>query len=154
MLLSKKQECNSNAWNPYTFLSPSNILYVGGETEKNEYYTIESTTKEDDINKFVNKKSSDCKFLITTYDSCNKLLNNKFDFKIGDEAHHLVGLEKDTNKGYDAFHNINSKKSLFMTATEKVIENNRTNKVIMNKCKYNILIHFQIFYLIPFYLNY
>jgi len=105
-----------------------NILYIGGETEKNENYTIESTTKEDDINIFVNKKSSDCKFLITTYDSCNKLSNINFDFKIGDEAHHLVGSEFEKTK--DSFHKIKSNKSLFMTATEKVIENNRTNKVI------------------------
>ena len=70
----------------------------------------------------------ECKFLITTYESCNKLLNNKFDFKIGDEAHHLVGSTEEKTK--DAFHKIKSNKSLFMTATEKVIENNRTNKVI------------------------
>lgn len=113
-----------------------NILYIGGETEKNENYTIESTTKEDDINKFVNKKSSDCKFLITTYDSCNKLSNNKFDFKIGDEAHHLVGSEFEKTK--DSFHKIKSKKSLFMTATEKVVENNRTNKVIYSMDDKNI----------------
>jgi len=113
-----------------------NILYIGGETEKNENYTIESTTKEDDINKFVNKKSSDCKFLITTYDSCNKLSNNKFDFKIGDEAHHLVGSEFEKTK--DSFHKIKSNKSLFMTATEKVIENNRTNKVIYSMDDKNI----------------
>lgn len=113
-----------------------NILYIGGETEKNENYTIESTTREDNINKFINKKSSDCKFLITTYDSCNKLSNNKFDFKIGDEAHHLVGSEFEKRK--DSFHKIKSKKSLFMTATEKVIENNRTNKVIYSMDDKNI----------------
>lgn len=113
-----------------------NILYIGGETEKNENYTIESTTKEDDINIFVSKKSSDCKFLITTYDSCNKLLINKFDFKIGDEAHHLVGSEFEKTK--DSFHKIKSNKSLFMTATEKVIENNRTNKVIYSMDDKNI----------------
>jgi predicted helicase len=105
-----------------------NILYIGGETEKNENYTIESTTKEDNINKFINKKSSDCKFVITTYDSCHKLSNNVFDFKIGDEAHHLVGREFEKTK--NSFHKIKSNKSLFMTATEKVIDNNRTNKVI------------------------
>ena len=105
-----------------------NILYIGGETEKNELYTIKSTTNEDYINKFINRKSYDCKFLITTYDSCNKLYNNKFDFKIGDEAHHLVGSEFEKTK--ESFHKIKSNKTLFMTATEKVIENNRTNRVI------------------------
>ena len=110
------------------FNNHKNILYIGGETENNESYIIESTTNEYDINVFINTKSSECKFLITTYESCNKLLNNKFDFKIGDEAHHLVGSTEEKTK--DAFHKIKSNKSLFMTATEKVIENNRTNKVI------------------------
>ena len=115
-----------------------NILYIGGDTEENENYKIESTTKEDEITKFVNNKSSECKFLITTYDSCNKLLNINiiFDFKIGDEAHHLVGSEFDKTK--DSFHKIKSNKSLFMTATEKVIENNRTNKVIYSMDDENI----------------
>ena len=119
--------------------NPKNILYIGGETEKNENYTIESTTKEDKINKFINSGkplSSDCKFLITTYDSCNKLYDIKFDFKIGDEAHHLVGSEFEKTK--DSFHKIKSKKSLFMTATEKVVENNRTNKVIYSMDDKNI----------------
>lgn len=95
-----------------------NILYIGGE----------DGVKENDINKFFNKKSDDCKFFITTYDSCHKLLNYEFDFKIGDEAHHLVG--SDFEKTKDSFHKIKSNKTLFMTATEKVIENNKTNKVI------------------------
>ena len=112
------------------FNNYKNILYVGGELEINENYIIESTTKEDDINKFINKKSRECKFVITTYSSCNLLsnININFDFKIGDEAHHLVGSESEKTK--EAFHKIKSNKSLFMTATEKVIENNRTNKVI------------------------
>jgi len=95
-----------------------NILYIGGE----------DGVKENDINKFFNKKSDDCKFFITTYDSCHKLLNYEFDFKIGDEAHHLVGSYFEKTK--DSFHKIKSNKTLFMTATEKVIENNKTNKVI------------------------
>jgi len=107
-----------------------NILYIGGEKEKNENYIIESTTKEENINDFVNKKSNDCKFLITTYDSCSKLSNIKFDFKIGDEAHHLVG--SDCEKTKESFHKIKSNKTLFMTATEKVIENNRMNKYLPN----------------------
>jgi superfamily II DNA or RNA helicase len=96
----------------------NNILYIGGE----------DGVKENDINKFFNKKSDECKFFITTYDSCHKLLNYEFDFKIGDEAHHLVG--SDFEKTKDSFHKIKSNKTLFMTATEKVIENNKTNKVI------------------------
>jgi predicted helicase len=118
------------------FNNHENILYVGGETENNENYIIHSTTKENDINKFINKKSSSCKFIITTYDSCYKLTNYNFDFKIGDEAHHLVGSEFEKTK--DSFHKIKSIKSLFMTATEKVIENNKTNKVIYSMDDKNI----------------
>jgi superfamily II DNA or RNA helicase len=118
------------------FNNHRNILFIGGETEKNENYSIESTNNEDDITKFINKKSSDCKFVITTYDSCHKLSKINFDFKIGDEAHHLVGCEFEKTK--DSFHKIKSNKSLFMTATEKVIENNRTNKVIYSMDDKNI----------------
>jgi predicted helicase len=118
------------------FNNHKNILYVGGETEKNELYTIKSTTKEVDINNFINEKSSDCKFLITTYSSCNLLSNYNFDFKIGDEAHHLVGSEIEKTK--NSFHKIKSNKTLFMTATEKVVENNRTNKVIYSMDDINI----------------
>ena len=118
------------------FNNHENILYVGGETEKNKLYTIESTTNDSHIYKFVNKKSYDCKFIITTYISCNLLLNYSFDFKIGDEAHHLVGSEFEKTK--DSFHKIKSNKTLFMTATEKVVENNRTNKVIYSMDDINI----------------
>jgi len=122
------------------FNNHKNILYVGGNTEyiyeNNENYTIKSTTKEDEINNFVSKKTSECKFIITTYDSCNKLSNIEFDLKIGDEAHHLVGCEFEKTKDY--FHKIKSNKSLFMTATEKIIENNRTNKIIYSMDDKNI----------------
>ena len=99
------------------FNNNKNILYVGGKY-----------TNKEDIKTFINKKSFNCKFIITTYDSCHKLLDIKFDFKIGDEAHHLVGSESEKTK--DNFHKIKSKKSLFMTATEKIIENNKNNKVL------------------------
>ena len=49
--------------------------------------------------------------------------------KIGDEAYYLVGCEnEDIEKSYILFHKINSVKTLFMTATEKIIENKLTNK--------------------------
>ncbi len=60
-------------------------------------------------------------FVVSTYHSCDTLLEDAFDFKIGDEAHHLVGAS--TDKGFRSFHRIRSKKTLFMTATEKVVEN-------------------------------
>lgn len=99
------------------FNNYNNILYVGGESENN----INSTTNIDEINKFINNKNINCKFIITTYSSCHLLSNNTFDFKIGDEAHHLVGYNNEITK--NSFHKIKSDKTLFMTATEKIIEN-------------------------------
>lgn len=111
------------------FNNVNNILYIGGETEYNENYKILSTTNKDEITKFINKKTNNFKFVITTYSSCNLLSENYyFDFKIGDEAHHLVGSEYEKTK--DSFHRIKSNKTLFMTATEKIIENNKTNKIL------------------------
>ena len=108
------------------FNNHKNILYVGGEND----YNIISTTDLDIINEFINNESTECKFIITTYTSCYLLVNIKFDLKIGDEAHHLVGCNLEKTK--DFFHKINSVKTLFMSATEKVIENNDDNKYSMD----------------------
>ena len=103
------------------FPNINNILFVGGN-EKN----INSTNDIDKIINFINKFNNETRFVISTYHSCHLLVddNIKFDLKIGDEAHHLVGIEKENNKGFRSFHKIYSEKSLFMTATEKFIENN------------------------------
>jgi predicted helicase len=65
-------------------------------------------------------------FIISTYHSLYKFINIKFDFKIGDEAHHLVGVsiekEKEELKKFTLFHKIKSTKTLFMTATPKIID--------------------------------
>jgi len=101
----------------------SNILFIGSE--------LSATTNEDKIKEFINTENilSSCKFVITTYISSYLVSDNyNFDLKIGDEAHHLVGTESEKTK--ESFHKIKSNKTLFMTATEKVIENNRTNKVL------------------------
>jgi superfamily II DNA or RNA helicase len=106
------------------FPNKKNILFVGGDC--NEY--INATKDKIKLIDFMKAKdlhSSDPKFVITTYHSCHLLtgLNITFDLKIGDEAHHLVGLDKDDErKGFRLFHKIKSHKTLFMTATEKTIE--------------------------------
>lgn len=90
---------------------------------------IGSTTNENKIRIFM---ESDLKYkiIVTTYDSCYKILKISeqlkfiFDMKIGDEAHHLVCCKKEDKKTYDKFHLILSKKTLFMTATEKIIKDN------------------------------
>ena len=110
------------------FPNKTNILFVGGD----ETDGIKLSTDKTEIIKFLNNNlNSQPKFVITTYHSCH-LLNDRdivFDFKIGDEAHHLVGIEKEENRGFRLFHKINSSKTLFMTATEKTIET-RTNREI------------------------
>lgn len=119
------------------FNNPDNILYIGGENEYNEEYTIQATTNNNDIIRFINRESEHCKFIITTYSSCNLLIDNfYFDFKIGDESHHLVGSEFEKTKY--SFHKIKSKKTLFMTATEKIIENNKTSKILFSMDDENI----------------
>ena len=106
------------------FPKHSNILCIGGDKIAN----ITFTTNKEQIKLFLN--SDETRFIITTYHSCNLLVDKDIivDFKIGDEAHHLVGIEKDNEKGFVKFHDINSKKSMFMTATEKSLCIN-TNKI-------------------------
>jgi len=95
------------------------ILCIG---TKRKLDGIKFTTKERDIHSFIKENKS--YFIITTYTSCHLLTTYTFDFKIGDEAHHLVGESKESKeKGYVKFHNIASSKTLFMTATEKLIDN-------------------------------
>jgi superfamily II DNA or RNA helicase len=89
------------------FPDENNILFVGGDK-----------TNKKEIIRFL--ASYGVKFIVTTYHSCECLLDINVDFKAGDEAHHLVGPEKDT--GFRSFHKIPSTKTLFMTATEKTID--------------------------------
>jgi predicted helicase len=110
------------------FPNKNNILFVGGD----ENDGIKSTTDKKQIIHFLNNNlNAEPKIVISTYHSCHLLVdtNIMFEFKIGDEAHHLVGIEREEDKGFRLFHKINSVKSLFMTATEKTIEM-RTNKEI------------------------
>ena len=128
------------------FPNKNNILCVGGSNYK-------STTNINTIKQFLNNNSqhniTNCKFIITTYASCHLLtyenINYNFDFKVGDEAHHLVGVlevnndtedikniedieeKKASAKMYKQFHNIKSRKTLFMTATEKMVSNRKKN---------------------------
>ena len=103
-----------------------NILFVGGNNTNKE---IQQTTDKNSIIHFMGKQNEPV-FIVTTYHSCYLLIDNEisFDFKIGDEAHHLVGVEEyDEEKGFRLFHKIKSTKTLFMTATEKIIDTNSQN---------------------------
>ena len=110
------------------FPNKSNILFVGGDENDN----IKSTTDKSKILMFLRHNINDePKFIISTYHSCNLLVDDyiKVEFKIGDEAHHLVGIETEENRGFRSFHKIYSTKTLFMTATEKIVET-KSNKVV------------------------
>ena len=118
------------------FPNKTNILFVGGD----ETDGIKSSTDKTEIIKFLNNNlNSQPKFVISTYHSCHLLVDKDiaFEIKIGDEAHHLVGIEREENRGFRLFHKIISSKTLFMTATEKTIET-RTNKEIYSMEDENI----------------
>jgi predicted helicase len=103
------------------FPNKQNILFIGSHQDND----IKSTTNKIEIKNFLDKSRNQPIFIITTYHSSHLLVDNdfKFDFKIGDEAHHLVGIEKDEeNKKFLSFHKIKTNKSLFMTATEKIVK--------------------------------
>jgi predicted helicase len=98
------------------------ILLIGGEyNQKDMCHTR--------INRFLSNPQQHGTFVITTYKSSHLLVHNsiKFDFKIGDEAHHLVSikdieyLHELSHHKYVMFHKITSTKSLFMTATERSV---------------------------------
>jgi len=111
------------------FPNKNNILFVGGEKQDG----IESTTSKNNIKEFI-INNDDFKFIITTYHSCYLLIDDdiQFNFKIGDEAHHLVGIDKEEERGFRLFHKIISEKALFMTATEKIIERKNYNNFSMD----------------------
>ena len=99
------------------FTDRKNILCVGSNYETN-------------IKNIINFLEGDG-IIITTYHSAKKILSLdiEFDFKIGDECHHLVGEKFKPSKSeikeisdFKKFLEIKSKKSLFMTATPKFIK--------------------------------
>ena len=122
------------------YQNKNNILLIGGD----EYDNIQKATNYtiDDISNFINKNKTNLPvFIISTYHSCNNLVDENIcvDFKVGDEAHHLVGIENENNKGFRKFHKITSTKSIYLTATEKIIDTdndisveNKSNKYSMN----------------------
>lgn len=99
-------------------VSESTILFVGGDED----------TSIDTIKEKIQNVREGPLFIITTYASCSKLVGLHFDMKIGDECHHLTGIE-DNNDGYLRFHDISSNKSLFMTATKKIVDTTNDNTV-------------------------
>lgn len=85
----------------------------------------------DDYDYKNNDENDEIIIVITTYHSSNKLIKCKFDFKIGDECHHLVNYNKNDDdkdkKKFIKFHEIKATKTLFMTATEKNLFSDNLN---------------------------
>jgi predicted helicase len=110
------------------FPNKNNILFVGSIRDD----IIKSTTDKMEIIQFLgNNINTEPKFIITTYNSCNLLVDEDitFDFKIADEAHHLVGIKKEEDRGFRLFHKINYMKALFMTATEKIMDSTKNRQI-------------------------
>lgn len=110
------------------FPSAQNILFVGGDSIIDNYGTTHTTNAKEMIREFLeNPHITGTKFVITTYHSCHLLAADgfEFDFKIGDEAHHLacIATTDPTRRTFQRFHDIQSKYTLFMTATEKIVDN-------------------------------
>jgi superfamily II DNA or RNA helicase len=105
--------------------SRKNILFVGGGSTFRKFRKFRNSNSTSGIVDFLNssKSNNSPRFIITTYHSCKLLVNSKvlFDFKIGDEAHHLAGIDTKEDLCFRSFHKISSTKTLFMTATEKII---------------------------------
>jgi len=85
-------------------------------------------------NNFDTQISNQLTFFITTYSSCHLLDKIHFDFKLGDEAHHVTTIEGE--KSFSKFHSIVSQKTLYMTATEKFFENQDDKQYSMDNAKY------------------
>ena len=94
----------------------------------------EMTTNKKEIEDFINNNTN--KIIIVTYHSCSIIdklcerLEFRFDFKIGDECHHLAGIKynnkvDDEVTQFKKFLYIPSKKNLYMTATEKIVVDNK-----------------------------
>ena len=114
------------------FPNKNNILCIGGEDEKRSKNTFDKYK----LDQFYNKCTNEPKFIITTYHSCYKLVDYTFDFKLGDEAHHLTGVDENKECGFLKFHKIQSDKTLYMTATEKtIIDNSNSNIYSMDNVK-------------------
>lgn len=102
-----------------------NQFYNDCKNMTNNIFIVQGSKLKQTIKDFIKCKEN--KIMISLYHHTQLILNicNDFifDFKIGDEAHHLVTKMKDTDtKSFDKFHQIKSKKTLFMTATRKELE--------------------------------
>ena len=99
---------------------------------------IEVDTDPEIIKKFFSKESSSSKIFITTYQSGKTLgdvareMNHIFDLGIFDEAHKTVGNRDKTYAHLLLDENIQIKRRVFMTATERQFKGESTNILTMD----------------------
>ena len=97
---------------------------------------IQVTTNEKDISEFLNKKTSNYKIIFTTYHSGMVIARASqgfnYDLAIMDEAHKTVGHKEKLTAHLMHQENINIKKRVFMTATERLFRANSTEYLSMN----------------------
>lgn len=114
---------------------PSKILInqwketIGNILPKHKIFVIDSEYD-------VKDTEGDNVIIITTYHSCHKI-KGSFDMKIGDECHHLVGENKN-KEGFKYFHEIESRKTLFLTATKKIVVQKDNGKDIYSMDDYSL----------------
>lgn len=133
------------------YLDNSNIIIISDDKnlKENIYKLKDEIYKYKNINiniRFFNKfnslylDNSEYQFILSTYHSTKNIIVDDFifDYKIADEAHHLV-LTKDINEddyidkvNFQNWFNIKSKKELYITATQKFSTKNNNNELGMN----------------------
>ncbi|MDC0988400.1 DEAD/DEAH box helicase family protein [Candidatus Pelagibacter sp.] len=100
---------------------------------------IKVTTNKSDISEFLYRKTSNYKIIFTTYHS-GKILAEasrgfSYDLAIMDEAHKTVGHKEKLSAYLIHQKNINIKKRLFMTATERLFRRNPNEYLSMDSIK-------------------
>ncbi|MDA8846981.1 DEAD/DEAH box helicase family protein, partial [Candidatus Pelagibacter sp.] len=101
---------------------------------------IQVTTDKEDISEFLNRKTSNYKIIFTTYQSGKVIAEASkglsYDLAILDEAHKTVGHMEKLSAHLIHQKNINIRKRLFMTATERLFRANPNEYLSMNSKKH------------------
>lgn len=109
----------------------TNIKYIliGSDIELKNNNILATTTKSNEIEKCIYDNKNNKIIVISTYNSCDKIINTiKFDLIIFDEAHKTV-QKKESFLTYSLFDkNIQSQKRIFITATPVIYEPNDKNE--------------------------
>lgn len=123
---------NSQASESFSYICICSDRTVTDSLDENSDITIQDlgvpvTTKEEDIRAFIEAPCNGRKYIFSTYQSADKIVNALkdtgcvMDLIICDEAHRTAGLGGCFNLALDDSY-IPSKKRIFMTATERLVK--------------------------------